>query len=175
MRRTRDAALVLVALLSAGCGYETAAGEAAAGHRATYLLGAEPPDAQGVLDVREALMANGTSSAGEVVLVGRIGGVAEPFTEGRGVFVIVDPATAAEGDEHGHECGPDCPYCAKQQDEGESLAFIQFLAPDGEVLEIDARKLFPVEAGQTVVVRGAAAVDEAGYMIVSASGLYIRR
>jgi hypothetical protein len=175
MNRIMAAAAVLLALLAAGCGRGSAAADAeAAGYGARYLLADEPSEAVGVLDARED-PATGDGSATDVVLVGRIGGVSEPFTRGRAVFTITDPSTGVEDEEHPHECGEDCPYCSKKQDDSQSLAFVQFLADDGSVLEIDARELFPVAAGHTVVVRGQARLDESGYLIVSASGLYIRK
>jgi hypothetical protein len=42
-------------------------------------------------------------------------------------------------------------------------------------LTTDARKLFNLTAGQMVVVRGHAGTDAAGHLVISATGLYVRR
>jgi hypothetical protein len=40
---------------------------------------------------------------------------------------------------------------------------------------IDARKLLPLEEGQTAVVSGRAEIDEAGQLVLHARGVYVRR
>ena len=52
-----------------------------------YKLAAEPAGAKGVIDVRKD-----AKDGDEVVVVGRVGGAAKPFTEGRATFLIVDPS-----------------------------------------------------------------------------------
>lgn len=164
------AVCAFLALGVVGCGGGTARRELAA----QYLLGQEPADAQSVLDLEEA-----SSAPGDVTLVGRIGGVPDPWTKGQAAFVIADPALAA-GDEHGHghACGDDCPYC-KQKHAGQpatsGLALIQVVDAEGRVLPVDARELFQLELDQTVVVQGRAARNAEGHLIVAARGIYVRR
>lgn len=142
--------------------------------RARYLLGEEPAGAQGVLDVGETL-----KSPSEVVLVGQIGGVQaqSPWSEGQASFMIVDPSVMAEieGHDHAHCQDSGCAFCAKTEDNIQSLALVQFLDDSGQVLRVDARRLFDLKEKQTVVVRGRASVHKLGFLVVAADGLYVRR
>lgn len=153
-----------------GCGGGSARRELAS----QYLLGQEPADAQSVLDLEEA-----TAALGDVTLVGRIGGVPDPWTKGQAAFVIADPSLAAADEhEHGHACGEDCPYCKNKragQPATSGLALVQVVDAEGRVLPVDARELFQLELDQTVVVRGRAERNTEGHLIVAARGLYVRR
>jgi hypothetical protein len=162
-------ALVLAAL-SIGCGGSPAApAPDLAAERARLLLAEEPEGVLPVLAVRDVL-----AQQSEVVVVGRIGGMANPWDEGRASFVITDPSVdAAEG----HECtDAGCAFCKhKNETASDALAVVQFVDPAGNVLPIDARQLFDVAADQMVVVRGRAKVDALGHLVLAADGLYIRR
>jgi hypothetical protein len=158
-------ALLGIPLLAAGCNRVQAEMAAA---RAQFLLAEEPADAQGVLDLRDA------GTTGDVVVVGRVGGVSQPWSKGQALFIISDPTA---GDDGGHVCIDEgCPFCAnKKQAENEAIAVVQFVDAQGRVLPLDARELFDLQTQQTVVVRGRAKIDELGSLILSANGLYIRR
>jgi hypothetical protein len=166
MKMMRALLLLAFCLLTTGCGRLETEMTAA---RARFLLAEEPADAQGVLDLRE------TAATGDVVVVGRVGGVSQPWSRGQAVFIISDPTVG--GEDEGHVCSDEgCPFCAnKKQAENEAIAVVQFIDAQGRVLPLDARELFGLELQQTVVVRGRAKVDELGSLIVSANGLYIRR
>ncbi len=156
-----------------GCG-DSEAGvdpQVVAAHRAKYLLESEPPDALGVLDLIETI--RGTQ---EVVVIGKIGGVPEPWAKGRAAFIMADPSLLLENEgdgEHTEDC--DCPFCSKNKDGASGLARVTFVDQDGQVVPVDARELFGVKDRQTVVVRGEATVDGLGELVVLAKGLYIRR
>jgi hypothetical protein len=165
MKRVMAAGLLLATCVLSGCGSSEAELSAA---RAQFLLAEEPADPVGLMELRES------SASGDVVVVGRIGGVSEPWTKGQALFVISDPS--ADGcDGHDHVCSEGCPFCSRKQAENESIAVVQFVDPQGRVLPLDARELFGLELEQTVVVRGKAHVDELGSLVLSADGLYIRR
>ncbi|MDP6554628.1 MAG: hypothetical protein QGF59_06930 [Pirellulaceae bacterium] len=71
-----------------------------------YLLGSEPESASGVIKVRDE-----AKDQDDVVIVGRIGGSANPWIDGRAAFSIVDLSLKSCA-----ECGSDdCPkpwdYC----------------------------------------------------------------
>ena len=77
-----------------------------AAERSRFLLQDEPQGASGVIDVRAD-----ASDQDSVVIVGRIGGSANPWVEGRAAFSIVDLSLKSC-----LECGSmDCPkpwdYC----------------------------------------------------------------
>lgn len=53
--------------------------------KAKLLLASEPAGARSVIDVKKE-----AKDGGEVVVVGRIGGSKEPFTQGRASFLLAD-------------------------------------------------------------------------------------
>lgn len=172
-RRAFTGQLVSLALLASGCGKgQSAADPAVAEQRKRYLLAEEPADPVGVLELREDLLADR-----EVVVLGKIGGVENPWTAGRASFIIADPALAAAADEHdhGHKCSEDCPFCSKRTKSTDALALVELVDEQGRPVPIDARELLGVATDQVVVVRGRARVDKLGCLVVSASGCYIRR
>ena len=77
---------------------------------------------------------------------------------------------------HSHAPGEECAFCAAHAADNTSLlAMVRFMDEDGNVLRIDVRELFDLEAKETVVVVGTAQVVEGGMLVVDATGLYIRR
>ena len=79
--------------------------------------------------------------------------------------------------EDDHVCDePDCPHCAKNRQEKKlsATAVVDFLDEKGKSVPIDARKLFGLKVGDTVVVRGRVSLNELNNLIISADGLYIR-
>ncbi len=166
----RHLAVALLGLVTlAGCSASQAAGDAdVLAARTQVLLTSEPENAVGILEIRE----DGIPEE-EFTLVGRVGGVAEPWSPGEAAFIMSDPVAGISGD---HECGDDCAFCKKKNEHKvEPWAIVQFTDDSGIVLPIDARKLLALEESQTVVVRGRATVDSLGNLIVSAKGIYIRR
>lgn len=143
--------------------------------RGRFVLAAEPDGVEGVLDVQESYEA-----PRNVVLVGQIGGVENPWTTGKASFVIADPVIMAEFDESGteHACtDPGCKFCAKQKLDKmkEGVAIVRFVDDSGGIVPIDARTLFELQSKETVVVKGRAEVDGLGCLVVMADGLYVRR
>src|SRR5262245_8783851 len=100
MRRALPLAGLLLSLgMLAGCGGSEAK---LAQARARFLLAEEPADAIGLMELRES------PQSGDVVVVGRVGGVSEPWSKGQALFVISDPS--ADGcEEHDHVCSEGCP------------------------------------------------------------------
>lgn len=168
------APLGLLLLVTLACTkYDPALDPQVAAHRGRLLLTQEPSGAVGILDARELLTA-----PAELVLVGRVGGVDQPWTPGRAAFVIVDPAADADDEHHAHgshACGDDCPFCSKETGEPDATAIIRFVDERGELLPFDARTLFDLSSKQTVVVRGRGEVDSLGNLVVRADGVYVRR
>ncbi len=123
----------------------------------------------------------------DVVMVGQIGGLANPweaaqpefpFGKNETLFFLADPGAVAEleADGHAHAPGEECSFCAAHADDNSALlAMVRFLDKDGAVLRVDARQLFEVSENDTVVVQGSARIVEGGMMVVDATGLYIRR
>jgi hypothetical protein len=123
----------------------------------------------------------------DVVLVGAVGGVANPsqqshpefpFAQGKAVFFLADPEAVALVEEHVHQHAPgeECSFCAAHAgDSAHMLAVVKFADEQGKPLPIDARELFDLKEKDTVVVRGKAKIDPSGMLTVDATGLYVRR
>jgi len=136
--------------------------------REDFLLLDEPAGAIGVLELSETI-----EGEQDVVIVGQIGGVTDPWSPGLANFVMADPVAIIEGEGHPESC--DCPFCKKTAEQAEGLALVEFLNKHGEVLRVDAQKLFDIEKDLMVVVRGRARMDDLGHLVVAARGLYVRR
>lgn len=167
----------------AGCGAPeienpvAAASVEASAQGKKFLLADEP---YGAITFEEAHQLAAENA--EIVLVGRIGdgGGESPWEEGRATFLLSDPATALEAseEEHAHDTpghdAENCPFCRKNKVH-RALTIVQFLGDDGKAVPIDARRLLGVQENQLVVVQGASQIDGMGNLVISASGLYIRR
>ena len=158
---------------AAGCSGESTDAAALASLRKQYLLSEEPAGAVTLLTAREELPAEG-----EMVMVGFIAKVEQPFAADRAVFVLADPTLLCEEEEHHHADGCDahCPFCArKKEDNSESMALVEVVDASGAVLRHGAQPLFDLAPEQVVVVRGKPRVDAAGHLLIAASGIYVRR
>ena len=123
----------------------------------------------------------------DVVLVGAVGGVANPspqshpefpFARRQALFFLADPEAAAEYEEHAHQHAPgeECAFCSAHAGEAAHLvAVVQFNDKAGKPLPVDARELFDLKEKETVVVRGKAKMTPTGMLTVEADGLYVRR
>lgn len=170
--------LTLALLVCSGCGRSAAATDPAleaklAAHRSKILLPAEPAGALGVLDLRDAMQAG---TLGEVAVLGKIGGVENPWAAGQATFMIADPSLLVL-DEDGHECEEDCgcPHCKKNHDPTLGKALVQLVDEQGSILPLDAKALLNVDKNQLVVVQGEAKWHDLGYPVVTARSVYIRR
>lgn len=138
-------------------------------------LGVIKPDDQPAVDDKTAeSSAGGTDSAPgaeSVVIVGRIfAGDLEPWDAGKASFLI------AELPEDGHGEGHDadnCPFCKRKAAKAPT-AIVQFVDATGQVVPIDARKLFGVNKQDVVVIRGQAAAGELRAMVVTVTDMHIR-
>lgn len=145
-------------------------------------LAEEPKDPVTPLDLREQ---EGGFTSGEVVLVGQVGGVANPWKEtepnfpykkGEATFFLVDPGAAAAHADH-TSGDPDhdetCPFCASHAgDNVPAIAVVTFADESGKPRPYGA-ELLGIGKDQIVVVKGQAQL--AGeVMIVEADGIYIR-
>lgn len=164
------AGLLLVAAISSGCAESSAAGDAADIDGSKFMLAEEPADVMCVMDVREQM-----PIAGEVSVLGRIGGIQNPWTTGEASFVMSDPSLIAVAEDD-HECGDNCPYCKeKKKEQISSMAFVQIVDEDGHVVPLDAQKLLPLSADQMVVVRGKVGLNRGGHLVIAARGIYVRQ
>lgn len=165
----RAAPCLVFAVAMLGCGGD-GLDPAGIATRDRILLPTEPKPAVSLEAAREA-----AKSKPEVVVVGRItAGGSEPWVTGKAAFVITE--LPPEDDSHSHEAGHDpdsCPFC-KHRASKAPMAVVQFLDDEGNVLPIDARKLFGLKKNQVVVIRGHVEIDSFGAMLVKAENMYVK-
>src|SRR5436305_11245041 len=122
-------ALCLAVALAAGCSQSTppaANGPAADG--AKYLLAAEPAGAKPVKELRGA-----AKDGDEVVVVGRIGGSAKPWIDGRAGFHIVDLSFTPCSERPGDNCTTPWDYCCdSKEDLAKGMATVKVVDDRGE-------------------------------------------
>jgi hypothetical protein len=173
---TIPASIVAGFLLVAGCAEESSNTTSARTDSvepsidgSKFILTEEPSEAATVIEARE-----NSKDGADVVLVGRIGGSANPWVEDRAAFSIVDPSLKACSDIPGDECKIPWDYCCETHKLPTSTALIKFVDDDGRTLKSDSRELLSLKELQTVVVRGKAKRDEAGNLTILANGLFVR-
>ena len=162
--------IVSVFAMLVGCSSEQAADGDVQAQRDRYLLSEEPEGAIGVVEVRES-----ETELKEVVLYGRV----KERVDGQAAFWINDP-TADIHHDHGGE-GHDaenCAFCKSQKENAVNpTAVVQLVDDANQPISGDSKELLGVEAGQMVVVKGQANLDETLDVLtinVSRDGVYIR-
>ena len=135
-----------------------------------YVLTAEPEGAGDVIKVR-----NEAADGEDVVIVGRIGGSANPWIEGRAAFSIVDGSLKACSDIEGDTCPIPWDYCCETPKLPTATALVKIVDEGGNLVKADARELLRVKELSTVVVKGKAKRDDAGNLTVLASGVFIKK
>jgi len=163
----RDAAAGKPAVAAPQAGVDVAA------LRGRLVLAAEPAGALSLTAAKAKL----SKDPQPVVVVGRIGakGV-DPFLADKASFSLVEvPPADAHAAQPGHK--PDeCPFCKKRAANA-PIAAVRFLGPDGKEIPVDARKLFGVDAGQDVVIRGTGIFDSSlpvQILQITAEGIHVR-
>ena len=172
MRNTIMSFAMLGLLFAVGCsqqGGETATpGPSANGLK--YLLGQEPAEANDVVGVRE------TAKHGDaVVIVGRIGGSANPWIEDRAAFSIVDRSLKACSDIPGDSCPIPWDYCCETDKLPTGTALVKVVGKEGNLVKEDARQLLGVKELATVVIEGKAERDKIGNLTILANGVFIKQ
>jgi hypothetical protein len=173
--------LILANLVLAGGGEARLASV----QRDRLQLAAEPVGAQDVLAARGSAKAN---PGQEIVLVGRIGGMPNPWPDthksypwypGQASLFLVDLDTSDEFMPHMKKHGWDTAYCAfcrrKAEKKATSIAVVNFVDDAGNILPVDARELLNVRDGQTIVVHGTAELLGGTMLVVNADGVYVRK
>ncbi len=162
--------LAIVFLLVGGaCATVEAADPAAA----NLVLAEEPAGALTLAQAKAKL----NTTPQPVVIAGRIGAKGmDPFLEGKASFSLLEIPTDDHAAKPGHNAD-DCPFC-KKRNANSPLAAVQFLGADGKPIPVDARKLFGVQKGSDVVIRGTGVFDpKLGIPVlqITADGIHVRK
>lgn len=162
--------LAIVFLLVGGaCATVEAADPAAA----NLVLAEEPAGALTLAQAKAKL----NTTPQPVVIAGRIGAKGmDPFLEGKASFSLLEIPTDDHAAKPGHNAD-DCPFC-KKRNANSPLAAVQFLGTDGKPIPVDARKLFGVQKGSDVVIRGTGVFDpKLGIPVlqITADGIHVRK
>ncbi|NQT12404.1 MAG: hypothetical protein HQ582_06640 [Planctomycetes bacterium] len=166
--------LVLSFVLLAGCGRSESALQPVSPSTPTgsagsqFLLAAEPAEARSVREVRED-----ADDGQPVVVVGRIGGDVSPWVDGLAAFSIVDASLAPCNEIEGDNCPTPWDYCC-EADLAKARTAVRVVDEEGKIVPTSAKDLLNIKELQTVVVEGTAKRDEAGNVIVLATGVYVR-
>jgi hypothetical protein len=173
-RSTFGSFAVLSAVLLAGCARTdapappVATGPAVDGSK--YVLAAEPEGAKPVKEVRAA-----AKDGDAVILVGRIGGTAKPWIEGRAGFLVIDPSFKPCNEKGDDACTTPWDYCCDPKEElVKGMATVKVVDAGGQTVAADAKQLLGVKELDWVVVRGTAKRDDKGNLTVLADGVHRR-
>jgi hypothetical protein len=135
-----------------------------------FLLSEEPAGAVGVIAARES-----AEDGKPLVLVGRIGGAANPWIDGRAAFTLLDASMSvvAEGEDSadGELCMGDC--CATERINCTTL--VKVVDAQGKLVPVDSRKLLGLNESDMVVIQGNAKRDKSGNFVMLATGVFIRK
>ena len=136
--------------------------------REQFVLRAEPEQPTSIADAKAKIAENR-----RVEFVGRIG-ANEYFSPDKATFLV----TEILPDEHGHsgnQHADNCPFCKRKAAEA-PRAVVQFVDAAGEILAVDACKLFGIEPADTVVIRGTGElIASLNLLVVTADGIYLKQ
>jgi hypothetical protein len=146
----------------------SSAAEAKESAQKGYLLEKEPKDAQAVIKIRKE-----AKNGEEVVVIGRIGGRANPWIKGAAAFSIVDEAVKSCDQVPGDECPTPWDYCC-EVGLPQKTVFVSFVDEGGKIVKKDARELLKVRELQTVVIKGIVKRDKTENVSIQATSVYVR-
>lgn len=171
MKSVSYAACCGLVLAIAGCANESVETEPTTDRDgAKFLMSEEPAEAQEVIHVRE-----NAKHGDDVLIVGRIGGGANPWIDGRAAFTIVDNSLKACSDIPGDQCEQPWDYCCETGKLPSSTALVKVVDEQGNLVKADARQLLHVKELSTVIARGEAQRDDDGNLTVLARAVYVKQ
>lgn len=159
--------LAAIVLLLAGCSAED---PRLATLRQPFVLSAEPESVTTIAEAKAAATENP-----RVTFVGRISGNDHEVFVPRSASFVVTEILPDEDGHGGKDHADNCPFC-KRKAVTAPRAAVQFVDSTGDPLAVDARELFGIQVGDTVVIRGQGEVlAELDMFQVTADGVYVRR
>lgn len=154
-------------VLLAGCtGNDGGAARHDASPDQRYLLTSEPAGARDVRYVKDK-----AADGEDVVVAGRIGGSAKPFTRDLAAFTIVGLSVEPEGCDDGCD-DPWC--CVDRKVLKAATTLVKVVDEQGQTVRVRAKDLLGVKELQTVVVKGKVKKDGDGNVVVLASAVFVR-
>ena len=169
----RQAAGILMLMATAtwtGCTGSAGTGPTADGKH--LLLEAEPTESTGVLDLKSAMITGIAPDGG--ALLGRVVS-GQDWEPNQAMFLIRDLNTdTLAAHDHGGDDHSECAFCQAKANDTGSMALVQVIDDQGEVMSTDPRKLLGLEEGQAIVAEGSGMLDEDGTLVFQASKIFIR-
>ena len=162
-----------IAAIFSGCGKESTDATVDTGTGSAYLLQSAPAEVPGL---NEALT---TARPGEFFhFTGRVGGLADPITEGYAAFVVADEVIVFcdEMGDKGHCPTPWDACCENPEKVAQSRALVQFNDANGLPRVDDLTKAVGLAPNDTVIILGELSPDSLpGSPIILAQGIAIRK
>jgi hypothetical protein len=162
--------LVLLSMSLAGCGKDDKGKTDAAQLPKSdlpdsYHLKTAPPGAKGAAEVRST-----AKTGDQVVVAGIVGGRKTPFIAGVAAFTIVDESAKKCTMD---ECETPWDFCCETpKNLANGSVTIEF-RDKGAPIKTNARGFHGLDHMKNVIVTGKAETDEAGNVVVVASGIYV--
>lgn len=120
------------------------------------------------------ILARQTAKEGQTVVVqGRVGGLAQPFVDGRAVFLVVDPQALVCSPGCGVKPGQVCAETLKAI--MASSATVQVTDPQGRPLKVGLQGKSGLQPNAEVVVRGTVAKLEKNLMLINAQQIHVKQ
>lgn len=159
--------LLAAVMLFVGCSAEDSR---MATLRQRWMLTEEPAAVSTILEARDGVATNSN-----VVFAGRIADDEhEAFMPGEAAFIVTEILPVQDGHD-GKEHVDNCPFCKRRAAQA-PRALVKFADDSGAPLAVDARQLFGIQVGDTVVIRGKGEVlSELNLFQVTADGVFRRR
>lgn len=161
--------LVLAGTVLTGCNTSPVLSPEYQAARKQYLLDQPPADPVLIADARKQ------EPKSSMVIVGKLGVAGQAtFEKGEATFAVTDAHPTLASHKHGEgQDESDCPFCKRSQ--GERLAIVQFVDPDGNVVKLDAETLLGAKEGDEVTVHGTGEVNSLDVLVINADGVYVKR
>ena len=162
-----------------------------AAQRSRLQLASVPQEPSSVLATLQQLKGEksqtGDSASQEVTVVGQVGGMPNPFAEthpdfpffaGQASFFLLDSKIANQFAHHAkhHGGSHNCAFCQRlAAKSAHTIAVVNFVDENGEILKIDSRELLGLEENQRIIIRGRAELLGGTMLVIHADGAHIRR
>jgi hypothetical protein len=107
-------------------------------------------------------------------MVGRIGGTANPWIDGRAAFTVLDASMTVVAESEDMAEGAICTEECCDAERATCTALVKIVDPQGSLVSVDSRQLLGVKESDMVVVQGRAQKDDKGNFVMLADRVYIR-